>query len=276
MSEMEDSSRTTSGLSPAKLALLEKLRRGARVTAPPLSPRKGTGPARLSFGQLGLWFLHKLQPDIPVYNECFAARMSGRLNIVALGQGMREIIRRHESLRTGFPEVNGQPIQNITVDLGDLSLVDVTGLSEGGGFAEAERLLSLEARAPFDLSAGPLIRITLLRLSQGGDDHILVLTFHHIVSDGFSYGVLLREMSGLYETFSSERPSGLTELPVQYADFAEWQHNCVEGDSSNRDIEYWKEQLVSSSVLLLPTDRPRPPRQTFNGSIVRQVIPTQL
>jgi amino acid adenylation domain-containing protein len=277
MSEMEDSSRTTSGLSPAKLALLEKLRRGVRVTAPPLSVRKGTGPMPLSFGQLGLWFLHKLQPDIPVYNECFAARMGGRLNVVALGQAMRQIIRRHESLRTSFPEVNGQPIQNINGDAGDLRLIDVTGLSEAGRLVEAERLLSLEARAPFDLSDGPLIRITLLRLSQEGDDHILVLTFHHIVSDGYSYAVLLREMSALYREFSSEGPSGLTELPVQYADFAEWQRKkCVEGDAATRDIEYWKEQLGSSSVLFLPTDRPRPPRQTFNGSIVRQVVPSPL
>ena len=227
----------------------------------------------LSFAQQRLWFFEQLAPGTAVYNLPVAYRLHGPLDVTALEQSFNEIVRRHEILRTTFADVAAQPVQVITPILTvALAVVDLQCLLESAREAEIRRLAVEESRRPFDLTEGPLLRVTLLRL--GREEHVLLLTMHHIVSDGWSIGVLFRELSVLYNAFSTGNPSPLSELPIQYADFAVWQRERLQGDTLQTQLSYWRKQLMNlPAALELPTDRPRPPAQTYRGARQATFIP---
>ncbi len=262
-----DASRKSLGLSAAQRALLDELLReeGLESGGEQQIPRRSTdGRPPLSFAQERLWFLDQLQPGTTAYNVPAAVRLRGSLDVAALEQTLREIVRRHEPLRTTFVMESGRPVQVIS-PLAPPAL-PVEELSCGPAEAESEalRLATEEARRPFDLERGPLFRARLLRL--GEQDHALFLTMHHIVCDGWSMGVLVRELGALYEAFRNGRPSPLAELPIQYADFADWQRRKLEGDVLDAQLAYWRGQLEGATPLSLSTDRPRPAVQTFAGA----------
>ena len=220
----------------------------------------------LSFAQQRLWFLDQLQPGLSAYNLISVVHLKGRLNVDALEQALNEIVRRHESLRTTFTSTDGRPAQLIhePVPLA-MSLVDLRQLSEEERAEAAQRLATEAARQPFDLSEGPLVRALLVRLAE--DEHQFVLVLHHIISDGWSTGILIREMSALYRAYSSGQESPLTELTIQYADYAAWQREWLQGEALEKQLEYWREHLKGAPALLeLRTDRPRPAVQSFRGA----------
>jgi acyl-CoA synthetase (AMP-forming)/AMP-acid ligase II/acyl carrier protein len=222
-------------------------------------PRDGHLPVCLA--QERVWFLDQLEPGNPFYNVAIAVHLIGKLNATTLEHSLNEIVRRHEALRTSFSVVEGRPVQVIVPSLKlTLSVVELPG-------ASLESALSVTtefAQQPFDLSQAPLVRTKLLRLTQ--QEHILLLTMHHIISDGWSIGILLQELAEIYQTFSHGLPLPLPELPIQYADFAYWQRQWLQGEVLQTQLNYWKQQLSGNlPVLQLPTDRPRPAVQTFTG-----------
>ncbi len=239
---------------------------GTGLQAPPIERVSRDCELPLSFAQQRLWFLNQLHPDSVAYNMPAALRLAGRLNVAALELSLTEITRRHEVLRTTFATVNGRPVQLIGENIPfTLSVVDLSELPEADRETETLRLAADEAQRPFDLACGPLLRITLLRL--GSESHIALLTMHHIVSDGWSPGILIRELTALYETFSRGKPSELPELAIQYADFAYHQREWLRGEVLEDQLSYWKQQLADApQTLELPTDRPRPSVQTFRGA----------
>jgi len=262
-------SNRSADLSPAKRALLqERLKEKDLDSIVKQSiPRRATPESPpLSFAQQRLWFLDQYEPNSSIYNISYGLRLAGRLNVAALEQTLREIVRRHEALRTTFSMVGGEPVQIIAPSLNhSLLIVDLRDRYENEREDEARRLASEEARRAFDLIRGPLFRTTLIRL--GEDDHVLLLTMHHIVSDGWSMGVFYRELSVLYQTFTKGQPSPLLELAIQYADYAVWQREWLKGDVLESQLSYWKKQLEGvPGVLNLPTDRPRPAVQSFRGA----------
>lgn len=202
----------------------------------------------------------------PLYNVPGAVRLKGSLNVAALEQSFNEIVRRHEALRTTFKTVDGQPVQAITPILRlTLPMLDWRQLRDNEREAEVLRLADEERERPFDLAKGPLVRITLVRLDEA--EYVALLTMHHIVSDAWSTGVLVQELSTLYEAFSTGQPSPLPELPIQYADYAAWQRQWLQGEVLETQLSYWQKQLSGNlPVLQLPTDRPRPRVQTFRGA----------
>ena len=239
---------------------------GTAVNIPPIVPIPRDRDLPLSFAQQRLWFLDQLEPSGAAYNIPFAFRLTGRLIVVALERSLSEILRRHEALRTTFPVADERPLQVIAAALAvTLGVVDLRELSEIQREAEARRLATEEAQQPFDLAHGPLMRASLLRL--GEEEHVLLLTLHHIVSDGWSTGILFQELSVLYEAFSNGKPSTLPDLPIQYADFAVWQRQWLQGEVLESQLSYWKKQLEGAPALLnLPTDRPRPAVQSYRGA----------
>jgi amino acid adenylation domain-containing protein len=220
----------------------------------------------LSYSQQRLWFLDQLDPGSAVYNISTAVRLSGPLSIPTLDQSLNEIIFRHEALRTTFRTEDGQPVQVIAPSLTlALPVIDLESFAAAEREAEAMRLAKEEAQRPFDLMRGPLLRVTVLRL--GEQDHLVLLTMHHIVSDGWSMSVFISEMAALYEAFIAGQPSPLPELSIQYADFAEWERQRLQGTFVEEQLAYWKRQLGGSlPVLPLRTDRPRPATQSFRGA----------
>jgi amino acid adenylation domain-containing protein len=232
---------------------------------PPVVPVARDRELPLSFAQQRLWFFDQLEPNSPAYNIQDAVRLAGRLDSRALEQTLTEIVRRHEILRTSFPAVNGRPLQVIAEarPMG-LTIVDLGELSQSQREAEARRLVASEAVRPFRLDQGPLLRGGLIRLQE--DDHILLFTLHHIISDAWSMGALVREVAALYAAFSAGSSSPLPEPRVQYADYAHWQREWLSGEVLDRQVSYWKERLDGiPAVLRLPTDLPRPAAQTFRG-----------
>ncbi|MBV9389915.1 MAG: amino acid adenylation domain-containing protein [Chroococcidiopsidaceae cyanobacterium CP_BM_ER_R8_30] len=223
----------------------------------------------LSFGQQRLWFLDQLDPTSATYNDFFALNIDGSLQNNYLEQSLNEIVRRHEVLRTKFPKKNGFPLQVIVPNLTiSLPVVNLQGLPEIEQSTLVKKLIAEEQTRPFDLSNDPLLRVTLLRLAQ--ESHVLLLSMHHIVSDAWSIGIFIQELSALYKAFSNKEPSPLPELPIQYADFAHWQRQWLNAEVLKPQFNYWQQQLAGAPPLLeLPTDRPRPPKQTFQGSSVR-------
>ncbi|HEX8246483.1 MAG TPA: condensation domain-containing protein, partial [Longimicrobium sp.] len=250
--------------SSAGLSRLQKQELLRKILAERRRPR--TEPA--SYAQERLWFLDRLEPGSSTYNIPVAWRLGGALDEPALERALGEIVRRHEALRTTFADRDGTPVQVVAPFGGfTLSIDDLSQLADADREAEARRRADREARRPFDLAAGPLFRAALLRL--GDEDHVLLLSMHHIVSDGWSLEVLFRELSSLYEAYREGRDSPLAELPVQYADYAAWQREQLEGESLNRQLSYWKERLAGAPrVLDLPTDRPRPAVRTHRGATV--------
>ncbi len=248
----------------------------AGVQAPPIRPTPRKGDLPLSFAQQRLWFLDQLEPNSPFYNIPESVRLIGPLDVATLEKGLNEIIRRHENLRTTFETVDGRPTQVIAPELIiPLRIVDVQHLPRAEREAEALRLAQQEAQRPFDLTRGPLLRVRLLRL--GEEDHIVLLTMHHIIGDDWSTNVLIHEIAVLYDAFSQGRPSPLPELPIQYADFAHWQRNWLQGAVLETQLTYWRQQLADLPPLLeLPTDRPRPSVQTYRGHYKSFILPESL
>ncbi|HEU4880686.1 MAG TPA: condensation domain-containing protein, partial [Longimicrobium sp.] len=254
------------GPTVAELAVrVEEMRRAELPVLPPVVPAGRTGVLPLSFAQERLWFLDRLEPGSTTYNIPVAWRLGGALDEAALERSLGEIVRRHDSLRTVFAQADGQPVQ-VIVPFGGFTLPveDLSRLIEADREAAVRRRAGEEALQPFDLAAGPLFRASLLRLGAG--DHVLLLSMHHIVSDGWSLGVLRRELAALYAAYREGGESPLSELPVQYADYAVWQREQLEGEVLDRQLSYWRERLAGAPELLeLPTDHPRPAVQTYRG-----------
>lgn len=244
------------------LAFLEEAQTATDCSFEPILSIKRSGDLPLSFAQQRMWFLYQLESQSPFYNEGLQLRVAGVLNVEALQQSVNEIIRRHEILRTTFPAVDGKPLQVIFPSLAmNIPVLDLQGLEA----AEIQQIITKEARQPFDLSNGPLLRVTLLRL--GPESHVLVLIMHHIITDGWSMGIFIQELSSLYQTFTLSSPLLLPELPIQYADFAVWQRQWLTEEIQKQQLNYWKQQLAGATPLLeLPTDKPRPPVETFSGA----------
>ncbi|HEY0782733.1 MAG TPA: condensation domain-containing protein, partial [Thermoanaerobaculia bacterium] len=266
---------------PTVAGLAESVERAlaaGRSAASPLMRAERTGPLPLSFAQERLWFLEQLEPGSGSYHLPSALRLTGRLDVAALGRSLSEIVRRHEALRTVFRKEGGAARQEVLAPSPlplPLPVVDLSAVPEPGRAAEAQRLASLDAQRPFDLSHGPLLRSSLLRL--GGESWIALLNVHHIASDGWSQGVLIGELVALYAAFVAGHPSQLAELPIQYADFALWQRQWLTGEVLASQIRYWREELSGAPpVLLLPTDRPRPAVQTFRGRSFGFVLAAEL
>nr|QEO74679.1 condensation domain-containing protein [uncultured bacterium] len=257
-------------LSPKKQELLGRLFKQEQldVSRVIITPRKRSAPVPLSFAQQRLWFLDQLEPDSTAYNIGQTHYFNGPLNLGALERSLSEIVRRHEILRTTFQTVEGEPVQVIAeAQPQQLEVIDLSELPEAEREATAEQMASEETEQPFDLTRGPLFRFRLLRL--GEEQHLLLLMMHHIISDGWSLGVLGRELAALYEAYSTGRSSPLAELGIQYADFAVWQREWLQGEVLEKQLAYWREQLGGElPVLELPIDRPRPPRQTYRGKTV--------
>ncbi|MGB7894080.1 MAG: condensation domain-containing protein, partial [Microcoleus sp.] len=228
-----------------------------------------------SFAQQRLWFLDQFAPENPFYNVVTALRLTGSLNLTALEQTFNEIVQRHETLRTTFAVVSGQPVQIISPAFkNNLKVLDLQDLPPEQRQTEAKKLSAAESLRPFNLSTGPLMRVTILRLTE--TEHILLLNMHHIASDDWSIGVLIRELQAIYTALINQQPSPLPELSLQYADFAEWQREWLQGEVLETQLAYWRQQLHGISVLNLPTDRPAPARQNYRGKTHYLELPKKL
>ena len=254
-------------LAPAKRSLLElrmmqkRLRsETTRASIPHLPERES---ASLSNSQQGLWVLNQLMPGASVYHTPTTARLSGNLDVAALRAALDTIVTRHEALRTTFVTVEGTPRQVVTKKVSlAMPLIDLRGLEETEREEQAQRLLRQEVGKPFDLSQGPLVRAVLVKLKD--DEHILLVTMHHIVTDGWSMGIFHSELSALYEAFHKGEPSPLSELPIQYLDYADWQRQWFQGEIYRSQLAYWKKKFATlPATLELPTDHPRPNVQAY-------------
>jgi amino acid adenylation domain-containing protein len=243
---------------------------GAEGTA--IVPVERGGPLPLSFAQQRLWFIDQLEGASAAYHLPIFLRLKGELDREVLGRALERIVARHEALRTSFPQTDGVPAQRISaVEENPFRLAEHDLTASANTEHELRRLMRDEVGAPFDLARGPLIRGLLVRI--GDDDHVLLITMHHIVSDGWSMGIFTRELSVLYAAFRGGRPDPLPPLPVQYADYTAWQRRRVDGDVLRRQADYWRETLSGAPELLeLPTDRPRPARQDFAGASVQVAL----
>jgi hypothetical protein len=260
------------GLSREQRALLfEQLRKRREQAAPEGIPRRdpGADPPPASFAQERLWLIDRLQPGLPTYNIPLALRIEGEARPAVLRAVLGEIVRRHEALRTTFREADGRPVQVIAPPgRWELPLVDLSALPAGLRLETARRLAQEEAERPFDLQRGPLLRATLLRLAP--TEHALLLDLHHVIADGWSLGVLVREITALYGAAVTGAPSPLPALPVQYADFAVWQRGWLQGETLERQLAYWREALAGLPPSLdLPADRPVPAERTHAGARFR-------
>ncbi len=236
---------------------VESLRLWGGADIPPIVPVPREGPLPLSFAQERLWFLHRLDVRTLAYNESAAFRAEGPLDASALQWSLDEVLRRHESLRTTFPEVEGQAVQAIQPSFPfEIPWIDLRELSPAVRDAEARRLALGQALRPFDLTRGPLVRGMLVCLRDL--EHVVLFFFHHIAFDGWSTGIFLRELSVLYRSRIARTPSPLPPLAIQYADFAFWQRQWLRGEFLERQLAYWRERLTGIGVLGLALDRPRP------------------
>jgi NRPS condensation-like uncharacterized protein/acyl carrier protein len=229
-------------------------------------PLPRTGDFPLSYAQQRLWFFDQLKPGCSLYNIPIALQLKGSLNVAALEQSVQEILRRHEALRTTFRTVEGKPVQVIASNLSlTLPVVDLQDLPPPQQQETVQQLIAADIQQPFDLKTAPLLRTKLLKLAQ--NDHILLLVMHHIVTDGWSMGVFIEELTTLYQAFSTQQSSPLPELPIQYADFAVWQRQYLKGEKIETQLAYWRQQLEGKQPALeFPTDYPRPPVQSFRGA----------
>ena len=256
-------------LSPAKRALLLKaLQKEAMLSgkAEVIGKRPAQNTAPVSFAQQRLLFIDHLFPGSPSYNIPAGVRLRGPLRASVLERCFQEEVNRHEALRTVFGFVNGEPVQQISPAASVLlPLVDLSVLPDNQRESAARELGKREARQQFQLDRGPLVRLTLLRLSE--DDHIALLTMHHIISDAWSMDIFISELASLYEIFTTEQSSSLPELPIQYGDYAYWQMQRSQETLFNTQLDYWKKHLQGvTSIPKLTTDWPRPATQTFNGA----------
>ncbi|HEU4882196.1 MAG TPA: condensation domain-containing protein, partial [Longimicrobium sp.] len=247
-----------------KLARAARLQRSSAMA--PIEPVERGVALPLSFAQQRLWFIERLEGAGGAYHIPVRQRLRGELDRAALRRALDRVVARHEALRTTFVEVEGEPVQRIAPaeeSRFHLTEHDLRGAAE----ADVRRLMAEEAGAPFDLERGPLIRGRLLRI--GDSDHVLLITMHHIVSDGWSMGVFTRELNALYAAFRDGNPDPLAPLPIQYADYAVWQRRWVEGEVLREQAAYWQQTLAGAPELLeLPADHARPARQDFTGGLV--------
>ena len=246
-----------------------------RTAVPPLRAAERRGPLPLSFAQERLWFLDQLDPGSAAYNIPVVLRLLGSLDVAVLQASLAEIVRRHEALRTTFPLLEGRPEQVVTpTPVLAFARIDLTAVPPESGAGELQRLALVEAGRPFDLARGPLLRIGLVRLAA--DEHAVLFTLHHIVSDGWSMEVLVRELGALYGSRAEGRPSPLPELALQYPDFALWQRDYLAGGVLEGELAYWKDALAGLVTLDLPADRPRPPARKGHGAIMTFGLPAGL
>ncbi|WP_437290235.1 amino acid adenylation domain-containing protein [Sorangium sp. So ce406] len=258
-------------------AQLERAARGGARPAPrPLSPAPRGAEAPLSFAQQRLWFLDQLEPESATYNVPAALRLRGALDVEALAAAIAEVVRRHEVLRATLHAVDGRPVQRFQAapDAWPLPLVDLAALPAPEREAALQRLSSEEAARPFDLEKGPLLRASLFRLAP--EEHALVITLHHIASDGWSLGVLAGELTAAYAAFARREAPRLAPLPVQYADYAAWQRQELTPDVLQAEREVWRRRLDGAPPLELPTDRPRPATPSRRGRTHRFELPPDL
>ncbi len=227
----------------------------------------------LSFAQERMWFLAELEPQSPAYNVPVAVRLRGSLDAAALERSVTEVVRRHESLRVTFTAAGGQPVARLKAPFAlALPCLDLARLPAAERETEARRTLGAEARRPFDLCRGPLLRAQLVRLDDV--EHVLLLTFHHIVADAWSMGVFIRETSSCYQAFAADSVPALPGLPIQYADFAAWQRRWLRDEVLESQLAYWKKQLDGAATTLdLPADRPRPPVMSARGATLGFTFP---
>ncbi|MDQ2956475.1 MAG: amino acid adenylation domain-containing protein [Actinomycetota bacterium] len=258
---------STSALSESQRALLTaRLRRG-RTAAPDAIQPRSTDHAELplSFGQEQLWFLDQIAPGRPTYNIPFTVRLQGKLDLTALGRGLSELVSRHEILRTRLVAgIAGRPVQ--LVDEASAVSLPMIDLSDQDGETRLRKFANEQALRPFDLARGPLFRTHLVRLAA--DSHVLLMVVHHTVFDGWSSGVLLRELAALYEAATTGGPADVPKLPVQFADYALWERERLQGPTLDKLTEYWRTALQGLHNLQLPTDRPRPALDSFAGSVI--------
>ncbi|HLJ34872.1 MAG TPA: condensation domain-containing protein, partial [Ktedonobacteraceae bacterium] len=280
---MNDFSQRLQSLSPEKKALLvrELKKKGKQFNFFPLS-----------FAQQRLWLLDQLEPGNPSYNISTAMRFTGYLHVAALERSLRTIVQRHESLRTTFATVQGQPVQVVTSSPKvSVPLIDLSGFDLSEREPEVQRQADRESLHSFDLARGPLLRIKLFRLSE--TEHVAVLNIHHIVSDGWSTTVLLRDLAVVYSAILAGQSPLLPPLPIQYADYAVWQRNWLQGEVLAEHLSYWGQQLGAdltgahrqsrpedekreTAILNLPTDRPRPAIQTYRGNMETLTLASSL
>jgi hypothetical protein len=268
-----------SQLTPAQQALLQQRLQDALASAaapPTIRRRPDLSQFPLSFAQERFWFLHQLDPDSAAYNRPAAFRLKGPLDIAMLERALGEVVRRHEVLRAIFPSRDGQPQQLVRPPFAvQLPIVDLSALPASQHETQARELAREEARRPFRLTDSPPWRASVLRLAA--DLHILLLPTHHVISDGWSNGVLLRELAALYTAFVHGEPSPLPELSIQYADFAHWQHQLFQGETLEQRLRYWRQQLADLPASLdLPSDRPRPTVETDHGRDACLALPPAL
>lgn len=266
-------------LSPERRALLQlrlKEKRGDVVSRQRITRGERTGVYPMSYEQERLWFFHLLAPNSLVHNLNRRNILEGPLDVKALQKSFDELVRRHEILRTTLTLGDGRPIQVVAPPRADmLPFIDLSGLPAEERAARAEELAVDQARQPFDLAEGPLIRAALLRLET--EKHALLLTLHHVITDWWSFGVLYRELLTLYQAFLTGSTSPLPELSIQYGDYARWQREWLQGKELERLLSYWKQQLSDCPHMLnLPMDHPRPARPAFRGRRLRFEFPKEL
>ena len=264
-------------LARRKPSIINLLQMAAQPTLPPALQRIAReGPLVLSFPQRRLWLIDQLSPGIAAYNIVGAISLIGQLDVRLLERSFREIVQRHESLRTTFAVEDSQPVQRIApASAFQLEISDVRHLSDAAQAREVQQLVRAEALRPFDLACDVMLRAGLiLRADQ---DAWLLIVMHHIAADGWSLGVLSHELEILYPALLADRPSPLPELPIQYADFAHWQRQWLQSEVLETQLRYWKQQLGGSlPVMDLPTDRPRPAVPTYRGALQSMVLPPEL
>jgi amino acid adenylation domain-containing protein len=260
----------------ALAARIDGERRGEHAQPSPILPVPRDRDLPLSFAQQRLWFLDRLAPDNPFYNMFGAVRLTGVLGLDALRGAFREIVRRHEALRTTFQSGEHGPVQVIAPPpVFDVPLVDLEGLAEDPRRRELARLSGDEAQRPFNLAKGPLVRTALLRIAAR--EHTLLVNLHHIISDGWSMGILFHELASLYGAFGQGAPSPLPELAIQYADFAVWQREWLSGERLDAELDFWRHQLAGiPESLELPFDHPRPAVESFRGATEPFTPPVEL
>jgi len=255
-------------LSPRKKAILDALldKEGMASTEDKIPRRRESGPAPLSFSQQRLWFFDQFEPASFVYNVLTPVSLRGNLDVSALQEAFNHLVRRHEALRTTFELREGQPVQIIGQQQSiPIRRIDLSHQARPEQQEQFHAVFNDETCRPFDLKKGPLLRITLVRMAA--EEHALLLAMHHIVTDGWSMNVLVREAVALYAMYSAGLAPGLPPLPIQYADFAVWQRSWLQGEVLEQQLAYWKQHLgAKPAVLELPTDFPRPAVQTYRGA----------
>lgn len=264
------------GIAELATQILDQVNRNQNSVYLPISKIKQSKTHHpLTFTQQQLWFINQLQPKTATYNIPVAVHIKGRLNVSILVRSINEIIQRHDILRTSFEVVDGELVQKVG-DFVALTIpeVDLQHLANEQQLVEVQKLSLQEAKVAFDLGQAPLLRAKLLHLKE--TEAILILTLHHLVGDGWSINILVKELSAIYQAYSDGKPSPLPEIPVQYTDFVYWQRNWLQGEVIEKHLAYWQQQLNGIPVLQLPTDRPRPPIQTFRGAQQKFILSTSL